>query len=156
MLIEAIDDDFIAMPGGVVREGLYLAADTVIAPPEVMEMLRNLAFETRRSFAPSAWWIVHDGEIVGLCSVIRVSPEGDLHIGYGVAPSRQGRGFATKGVRQMLEWALHDPRVTHVSAETGTENVASQRVLESNGFLRTGERIDADDGRVIGWQIQVA
>lgn len=156
MLIEATADDFNAIPGGIVRPGLRLAPDTVIAPPDVLDMLRGLADDIRQLFAPSAWWIVNGSEVVGLCSVIRAPHDGDVHIGYGVAPTRQRRGFATMAVGQVLAWARHDPRVTQVSAETGIENVASRRVLERNGFLRVGERVDADDGPVICWRVVVA
>lgn len=39
-----------------------------------------------------------------------------------------------------------------LSAETGVGNIASQRVLERNGFIRTGERIDAEEGPLICWE----
>lgn len=61
-------------------------------------------------------------------------------------------GDAPRAIGQLLEWARHDPRVALVSAETGLENIASQRVLKRNGFIRTGERIDAEDGPLICWE----
>lgn len=155
MLIEATEDDFHAISSGIVRPGLYIAADTVIAPPGVLDMLANLAADVRQQFLPSAWWIVDDREVVGLCSILRVPQDGDVHIGYGVAPSRQGRGFASRAVNQALDWAKHDPRVSVVSAETSTKNIASQRVLERNGFRPVAERVDKDDGPVICWRVVV-
>lgn len=152
MITEVTKDDFDAMLAGFAREGLCLAPDVVIAPPEVLVMLRSLADDVGQRFAPAAWWIVNEGEVVGLCSVIRVPHERDVHIGYGIAPTRQGRGFATKAVSQILSWARSDPRVAQISAETGVENIASQRVLERNGFLRVGQRVDAEDGLVICWR----
>lgn len=58
----------------------------------------------------------------------------------------------TRAIGQLLEWARNDPRVALVSSETGVDNIASQRVLERNGFIRIGERIDAEDGPLICWE----
>lgn len=78
--------------------------------------------------------------------------DGTIHIGYGVAPTRQGQGIASRAVADLLAWAKTDPRVTAVTAETAVDNPASQRVLQRNGFLRTGERVDVEDGPVIMWR----
>ncbi|MGO8037406.1 GNAT family N-acetyltransferase [Rhizobium leguminosarum] len=152
MIIELISSDFEALLKGIAPHHLRLVQDSAIAPPEILEMLSRLATDIGANFSPSAWMIVEDGEIVGLCSVVRVPQDGNIHIGYGLAPSRQGRGCTTRAIGQLLEWARHDPRVALVSAETGVDNIASQRVLERNGFIRIGERIDADDGPLICWE----
>jgi RimJ/RimL family protein N-acetyltransferase len=46
--------------------------------------------------------------------------------------------------------------VALVSAETRVDNIASQRVLERNGFVQIGERVDAEDGPLICWQAMTA
>ena len=152
MIIELTNSDFNALLSGIAPPNLRLVPDSEIAPPDILEMLSQLATTIRAEFSPSAWMIVEDGEIVGLCSVVRPPRDGDIHIGYGVAPTRQGRGYTTRAIGQLLEWGRNDPRVALISAETGVENIASQRVLERNGFTRTGERIDAEDGPLICWQ----
>ena len=152
MLIELTGSDFDALLKGIAPRNLRLVPDSAIAPPDVLEMLARLAAEIGAEFSPSAWMMVEDGEIVGLCSIARIPQDGEIHIGYGVAPARQGRGCTTRAIAQLLEWGRSDPRVALISAETGVENIASQRVLERNGFIRTGERIDAEDGPVICWQ----
>ncbi len=40
-------------------------------------------------------------------------------------------------------------------AETRTDNIASQRVLECNGFTRTGERLDEEDGVLLCWRVEM-
>jgi len=152
MIIEATDHDFATLLQGVAPRNLRLVPDSAIAPPEVLQMLADLAGTIRAGFAPAAWLIVEDGELVGLCSVARPPVGGEVHIGYGVAPGRQGKGAATRAIADLLLWAGADPRVALVSAETGVDNVASQRVLERNGFVRTGERLDDEDGQLICWQ----
>ncbi|MBY5379897.1 GNAT family N-acetyltransferase [Rhizobium leguminosarum] len=152
MIIELTSHDFEAVLKGMAPHHLRLVQDSAIAPPDVLAMLSRLAAEIGADFWPSAWMIVDDGEIVGLCSIVRVPQDGNIHIGYGIAPSRQGRGCTTRAIGQLLEWARDDPRVALISAETGFENIASQRVLERNGFIRVGERIDAEDGPLICWE----
>ncbi|MBY5443006.1 GNAT family N-acetyltransferase [Rhizobium leguminosarum] len=152
MIIELIFSDFDALLKGTAPRNLHRVQDSAIAPPEVLAMLNRLAADIGAEFSPSAWMIVEDGEIVGLCSIVRVPHNGNIHIGYGVAPSRQGRGCTTRAIRQLLEWGRNDPRVALVSAETGVDNIASQCVLERNGFVQIGERIDAEDGPLICWQ----
>jgi RimJ/RimL family protein N-acetyltransferase len=58
-------------------------------------------------------------------------------------------------VAALLDWAQADPRVTHVEAETGADNLPSQRVLERCGFARIGTRIDPQDGALVCWQAAV-
>ncbi|MBY3345332.1 GNAT family N-acetyltransferase [Rhizobium laguerreae] len=152
MIIELTSHDFEALLKDIAPRHLRLVQDSAIAPPEVLAMLNRLAADIGAEFSPSAWMIVEDDEIVGLCSVIKVAQDGRMHIGYGVAPTRQSRGCTTRAIGQLLEWARHDPRVALVSAETGVDNIASQRVLKRNGFIRIGERIDAEDGPLICWE----
>jgi [ribosomal protein S5]-alanine N-acetyltransferase len=61
---------------------------------------------------------------------------GEAEIGYGIVPSRQGRGYATEAAQAMLAMAWADSRVRTVVAGTEPGNAASQRVLEKAGFRR--------------------
>jgi GNAT superfamily N-acetyltransferase len=58
----------------------------------------------------------------------------EVEVGYGIVPSRQGRGYATEAVQAMVAMAWADPRVTAVVAGTDPGNLASQRVLGKAGF----------------------
>lgn len=156
MIIEMTANDFALLLEGKAPAGLRLEQDVELAPPVVLDMLAGLAAQLAEQFAPSAWMLVENGEVVGLMSITRLPEAGELHIGYGVAPTRQGRGFATGAVAALLDWARGDERVRYVSAETAVDNVASQRVLERNGFARVGERIDHEDGPLICWQTETA
>ncbi|OWV88229.1 acetyltransferase [Rhizobium sp. N122] len=155
MIVELTADDFAILLKGFAPQNLRLVPDSAIAPPEVLEMLAGIAAQIGAEFTPSAWMIVEEGEIVGLCSIIRAPEDGEIHIGYGIAPSRERRGYVTRAIAELLEWARKDPRVSRISADTGVENIASQRVLAHNGFIRTGERIDPEDGPVICWQASI-
>jgi RimJ/RimL family protein N-acetyltransferase len=155
MLIEATDAHFAALIAGESPDGLAVAEGGV-ETPEVLAMLRGLTAEVGESFQPNAWLIVEDGEVVGLTSLVRTPYVGDtVMIGYGVAASRRRRGIATRAVGEVLAWARGDHRVTTVTAETSIHNAASRRVLEANGFAKSGEREDEEDGPLFCWSVGV-
>ena len=150
MLLAMDDNDFAELIRGVAPRGLQLP-DSPLAPTEILEMLRALAGSIAVDFAPAAWMIVQEAEIVGLCSVVSPPADQQLKIGYGVAPTRQGRGATTGAIAELLVWAKSDNRIAAITAETGVDNLASQIVLSRNGFQNVGHRTDAEDGDVICW-----
>lgn len=156
MLIEAKTQDFAALLRGE-APAPYRLCDSPIAPPEVLTMLSELAERIGQTFRPSAWMIVEDGEIVGLISPVDTLELTDhsLRIGYGVAPTRWGRGVATRAVAELAACARKDDRVRALTAETSVDNPASQTVLSRNGFQAVGERVDGEDGPLICWRLEV-
>ena len=60
------------------------------------------------------------------------------HIGYAVVPWKQGRGYATQALREVL----HDAKalgLRYVEITTTPDNVPSQRVIETNGGVLVEE-----------------
>ncbi|MGA8118121.1 MAG: GNAT family N-acetyltransferase [Actinocatenispora sp.] len=74
-------------------------------------------------------------------------PTGTGMIGYHVAPRWRGRGFATRAVRLLSEWALHDAGLARLEAGVSLTNSASQTVLERAGFRRVGQEYSRRPGR---------
>jgi RimJ/RimL family protein N-acetyltransferase len=66
---------------------------------------------------------------------------GEVSIGFGIVPAARGRGYAGEALRALLAWALRQPEVRTVHADTDLVNLASQRVL-----LGAGMRLAADEG----------
>lgn len=54
------------------------------------------------------------------------------HIGYAVVPWKQGRGYATAALREILRDAKIEG-LRYVEITTAPDNLASQRVIEANG-----------------------
>jgi predicted acetyltransferase len=54
------------------------------------------------------------------------------HIGYAVVPWKQGRGYATRALREVLRDAQAEG-LRYVEITTSPDNVASQRVIQANG-----------------------
>jgi len=92
------------------------------------------------------------GNVVGSACFKNSPKDGLVEIGYGVLELYSGKGFATAGVAMILKEAFSKPEVKGITAETSVDNIASQRVLEKNGFTKTGTREDAEDGSLITWQ----
>jgi RimJ/RimL family protein N-acetyltransferase len=62
--------------------------------------------------------------------------DGRTEFGYGVVPSRRGRGYATEAVRELLRFGIGDPEAVELFAGVELANVASVRVLEKAGLHR--------------------
>lgn len=66
--------------------------------------------------------------------ISRVSAE----IGYWISEAYWGRGFATRAVSAVTDWAFSEYKLTRVFALVFAYNVSSIRVLEKAGFQREG------------------
>ena len=64
-----------------------------------------------------------------------------VEIGYGTYPAFRERGYMTEMVGGLLRWAGQQPGIGRVVADTEAGNLASQRVLEKNGF-RQYDQVD--------------
>jgi RimJ/RimL family protein N-acetyltransferase len=93
------------------------------------------------------------GVIIGTAG-FKGPPDGDgmVEIAYGIAPERQGQGFATEAAGALLRFAAADPRVHVLRAHTLPEPNASTHVLRKCGFAHLGEVIDPEDGPVWRWE----
>ncbi|MGW4423801.1 GNAT family N-acetyltransferase [Streptosporangium sp. NPDC004631] len=65
-----------------------------------------------------------------------IPPLGQAMTGYSMLPEFRGRGFATRAVTLLVEWAFEHTSLDRIVAGTAPENIASQRVLERAGFSR--------------------
>ncbi|MEU8303631.1 GNAT family protein [Actinomadura sp. NPDC048955] len=99
--------------------------------------------ELVEAYAVEEMWpgvILVDGEIAGritLNNILR-GPLQSCFVGYWVARAHAGRGVATEAVRQALDVAFGALLLHRVEAFTRVDNLASQRVLERNGFTPVG------------------
>lgn len=80
--------------------------------------------------------------LVGSGGFLGPPKEGEVEVGYCILPQFQGVGFATELVGALASWALGQPGVSHIAAETEWANPASVRVLAKNGFTPSGSARD--------------
>ena len=135
-------------------DGLVMA-EGGLTPPEVLAMLRGVtAGVAAGEDRPVAWLASEDGVVAGMVSFTKRSPNGRYELGYGTAPAFEGRGVMTRTLAALLPLARTQGH-HGLTAETSVDNPASQRVLEKNGFVRTGMRDDPEDGALICWAIDL-
>jgi [ribosomal protein S5]-alanine N-acetyltransferase len=103
---------------------------------------RHIAQLTDRRSSGSAYpfVIVVGSKIVGainLSNVVRGAFQ-SCNVGYWVAQEHNGNGYATRALGLLCERAFGELALHRVEAGTLLDNVASQRVIEKNGFTRIG------------------
>lgn len=115
--------------------------------PELKEafeetILPNVKDESKNYLYSTLWTAIskEDNKMVGdACFVGEPDADGEVEIGYGTYDEFQGRGFMTEIVSGMIHWAKEQPAVQSIRASTEKTNHASYKVLEKNGFVKTGE-----------------
>jgi RimJ/RimL family protein N-acetyltransferase len=155
-LHEARDDHYAWMLEGddqVVLDGLRLPKGEIDSPA-IVTLLRGVAASHRESGLCGMWLIVHGGVVVGSCGYMRPVAAGTAEIGYGVAPGWQRRGFASQAVGALIAHAKSGG-LNCLLANTATANIPSQRVLAHHGFTQFGTLMDAEDGELLRWRLEI-
>ncbi len=79
-----------------------------------------------------------DGKAIGGIGFKGQPDSGCVEIGYGLAPSARGHGYAAEAIVAVLDIAA-EHGLSRVIADTTKDNVASQRSLERAGFSQVGD-----------------
>lgn len=79
-----------------------------------------------------------DGELLGMCGLIRRPTLEHVDVGFAFLARRRGQGYATEAVRATLECGFGRLGLARIVAITTRDNAASQRVLERAGLKREG------------------
>jgi ribosomal-protein-alanine N-acetyltransferase len=77
-----------------------------------------------------------DGSKIG---AIFHSPVGkQFEIGYALIPSERGKGYCTEAVKIMADYLFLSKDTVRIQAHIDPRNIASQKVVERNGFKKEG------------------
>jgi len=110
---------------------------SVAGQQELVEGLLDL--HARGAAAP---YVILDDRGMGIgritVSTIERGPFQSCRLGYWVSADQNGRGLATRAVAEIKQLAFGELGLHRIEAGTLLHNVASQRVLERNGFVRFG------------------
>ena len=152
-LLTPTPSDLARLLEGSTRLGPYDVVDGALPPEFILQAALDVADDDRalRWVVPHLFVSAGEGLVVGSGGFKRPPADGTVEIGYGVAPSARGQGFATQAVRLLLRRAFDVPEVKCVSAETAVDNPASRRVVEKAGFSHIGRRDTLEDGTVDRW-----
>ena len=90
--------------------------------------------------SPGRFVILDEGVVAGALSLFNPNsgPLKSAILGYWLDEAHTRRGLATRAVGEALAMAFGEMELHRVEAGTRPENVASQRVLERNGFTCVG------------------
>ena len=134
------------------------APELVAFQPVLGRLKWILPIESRVATEPDPWQfgfaVIHkiDNVLIGMAGFPGPPSDGVAEIAYGIAPSYQGKGFATEVAKALFEFASRDSRVRTICAHTLPEMNASTRVLEKCGFRKTGEMLDSENALVWRWE----
>lgn len=129
-----------ALAAAVVSGGDLGALDRVPDWPhdDTADGFRPLA-EHPEHTGEGTFLILLDGMVIGDCGWFGPADEdGEVEIGYGLAPSARGAGHGTAAVALLLDWVT-TRGARSVRAEVLPSNVPSLRLLERLGFEDVGE-----------------
>lgn len=124
-------------------EGAFL----VIVKDQLEKMTRDFDNYLWRTF-----WLLKDkesGVIVGAADFKNApDKDGTVEIGYAAGEDFRKRGYITEAVCAMCEWALRQPGVNVVTAETEAWNRDSHEVLKRCGFEQFSQ------GETFWWRLR--
>lgn len=107
----------------------------------------NNALENYKATKAHGMWGMFDkmnGEFVGGCMLRPHNEETDtLEIGYSITPKLWGQNLATEMIAGLIPYGFAGTNINQLVAFTELPNIASQRVLEKNGFVR-GDNVMQD------------
>ena len=85
------------------------------------------------------WAITLKGQpkLIGIIGHYRIQPENHrCEIGYMILPQYNGKGIVTEAIKVVLEYGFEDLQMHSIEAVIDPENLASERVLQKNGFVK--------------------
>ncbi|MEP7098863.1 MAG: GNAT family protein [Burkholderiales bacterium] len=146
--------ELIEAPDAFAQRHALTLAEGACAPAFIYQRaLANMQTAPEWAGVLSTRLYVLDGErIVVGSGGVKAPPldDGEVEIGYGMAPAWQGKGLATRAARDLTDEALAHG-ASKVSAFTTPDNIASWKLLQRIGYRRDGETMDPDDGLVWRW-----
>ncbi|XRD26532.1 GNAT family N-acetyltransferase [Lysinibacillus fusiformis] len=103
--------------------------------PEIFKK-RHEALLEEQAQGGSYFYLIkdQDSSILGRINLVDIDRFFKIgHLGYRVGQEHAGKGIANKALEILIE-TITDEDIKQIKAETTTNNIASQRVLEKNGF----------------------
>ena len=120
---------------------LHILADWLNDPAYMgMHEMQETVEDLERSFsrAGSQWFFVEEKDGAKIGWVAKYLVGNQTTVGFGVAPDKRFKGNATEAASIIVDYLFLTNDIVRVQADTGTENKASQRVLEKAGFQKEG------------------
>jgi len=117
---------------------------------EVMDLLAGeRAAEAGLDF--HSWFVVRsdDDAVVGEIGYGFDEGSATATLGYTIVEPCWGRGYATGGLRALVEHLRAEGRVRRLEAKAPVDHAASRRVMEKVGMQLCGRRLEEVDGELV-------
>ena len=92
----------------------------------------------------TTFFIALNGSLIGQARVRHYLNEalrkGSGHISYWILPQYRGKGYGTEALRLILQYGSKLISEEEFCLTTGSDNTASQRIIEKNGGVKVGEK----------------
>jgi RimJ/RimL family protein N-acetyltransferase len=134
LLLHALSvDEARALRAGEPLEGWTFPAEYPL--PDTSD---GVGFLLRHGVEAFGFYLVvcrEDELVVGEIGFAGQPKDGAVTIGYAIVPAARRKGYATEAIAALSEWALTQPGVGEVLAQTLPENEPSARALLRAGFV---------------------
>lgn len=114
--------------------------DSYYEPSNFKTILKDIIEEQEKEMVFMYLIMNESKNIIGrinLVSVVRGSFN-KAELGYRIGEKHQGKGYATRAVKLVLDKAVNVHKLHRLEAGTSPDNIGSQIVLIKNGFQFTG------------------
>jgi [ribosomal protein S5]-alanine N-acetyltransferase len=91
------------------------------------------------------WGVYHKEtkDFIGFMGIYRIQPENfRAEIGYMVLPQYSGKGLTTEAVKVILTYGFDVLKLHSMEGVIDPRNIASERVLQKNGFVKEAHFIE--------------
>ena len=89
-------------------------------------------------------WIMvlkENGEKIGTCGFHCWNREkGEIEMGYDLQPAYWRKGYTSEALTAIIRFAAEEMKVKKIFAHISVDNIASARISEKLGFVKTGEQ----------------
>lgn len=124
------------------------------------EPLKYVLNQLTQSDEQDGWWTyfpIHkqDQKLIGSGGYKGIPNEnGEVELGYEIAPEYRNLGFATEMTQGLVDHALQDKRIRAILAHTLGEINPSTKVLTKCGFQKIAALTDPEDGEIWKWELK--
>jgi ribosomal-protein-alanine N-acetyltransferase len=123
----------------------YITRPLLTSHHEVLEFIKTRVDTLVESNHGIDWAVTLNGnpQMIGTAGIYHIQPENfRAEIGYMLLPEYQNKGIITETIKLMLDYAFHQLQMHSVQAVIDPANIASERVLQKNGFAKEAHLIE--------------
>ncbi len=114
---------------------------------EVIRYCNTVEFETKNALLLGIYQKENGTRFCGIAEIYNYDPSNaKVTIGYRLAEYCWGKGIATETVRLLTQYLFKETEIETIIASHISDNPASGKVLEKNGFMKIAANVEEDWG----------